>query len=56
MKEGQILVDHTSSCPKLAEKIYESMKAKKIGSIDAPVSGGDKGAKEGKLAVMCGGD
>jgi len=32
------------------------MKLKNISTIDAPVSGGDKGAREGKLAIMCGGD
>lgn len=50
------MVDHTSSCPKLAERIYNELKQKKVGSIDAPVSGGDRGAKEGRLAIMCGGD
>lgn len=56
MKEGAILIDHTTSSPALAEKIAEAAKAKGIGSIDAPVSGGDIGAKNGQVVSMCGGD
>lgn len=51
-----ILVDHTTSRPSLAVSIYNEAKTLGIGSIDAPVSGGDVGAREGKLVVMCGGD
>lgn len=56
MKEGSILVDHTTSSPGLAEKIYEAGKARGVGCIDAPVSGGDIGAKNGQVVAMCGGD
>lgn len=56
MKEGAVLVDHTTSSPKLAEKIYEAAKERGVGSIDAPVSGGDIGAKAGQVVSMCGGD
>jgi len=56
MRPGSIIVDHTTSSPNLAKLIYEKCKEKGIGSIDAPVSGGDIGAKNGKLVTMCGGD
>ena len=50
-----LLIDHTTSRPSLALSIYNEAKELGIGSIDAPVSGGDVGAREGKLVVMCGG-
>lgn len=56
MKEGSILVDHTTSSPGLAERIYEAGKERGVGCIDAPVSGGDIGAKNGQVVAMCGGD
>ena len=49
------MVDHTTSKPNLAEEIYKQAKLLGIESVDAPVSGGDVGAREGKLVVMCGG-
>lgn len=49
-------MDHTTSRPSLAEEIYKQAQALGIGSVDAPVSGGDVGAREGKLVTMCGGD
>lgn len=55
-KKGTYLVDMTTSKPKLAEKIYEKAKAKELYALDAPVSGGDVGARSGKLAIMIGGD
>lgn len=55
MKKGSILIDHTTSSPELAQRIYKSALEKGIDSIDAPVSGGDVGAREAKLVVMCGG-
>jgi 3-hydroxyisobutyrate dehydrogenase len=55
MKSGSLLIDHTTSSPDLAEKIFNSGKEKGITCWDAPVSGGDVGAKEGKLVVMVGG-
>ncbi|TFF93768.1 MAG: NAD(P)-dependent oxidoreductase [Promethearchaeota archaeon] len=55
-KKGSILVDMTTSEPSLALKIYEQAKIKGISSIDAPVSGGDVGARNGTLAIMAGGD
>ena len=56
VKEGSIIIDMTTSEPTLAQKIYEEAKKKGVSSIDAPVSGGDVGAREGTLAIMTGGD
>ena len=55
-KEGSIIVDMTTSEPTLAEKIYAEAGKKRISALDAPVSGGDVGAKEARLAIMVGGD
>ncbi|WP_152446465.1 NAD(P)-dependent oxidoreductase [Bacillus sp. THAF10] len=53
---GTMLIDMTTSTPTLARKIYLSAKEKGIYSLDAPVSGGDIGAREAKLTIMVGGD
>ena len=53
---GSVLVDMTTSQPSLAIEIYEAAKAQGVASIDAPVSGGDVGAKNGALSIMIGGD
>lgn len=55
-KDGNILVDMTTSEPSLAEEIAETAKAKGVHSVDAPVSGGDVGAKEARLSIMIGGE
>lgn len=55
-KAGSILVDMTTSEPSLAVEIYEAAKAKGVASVDAPVSGGDIGAREARLSIMIGGD
>jgi 3-hydroxyisobutyrate dehydrogenase len=55
-KPGSIFVDMTTSEPSLAVEIYEAAKAKGIESVDAPVSGGDIGAREARLSIMIGGD
>lgn len=55
-KAGSILVDMTTSEPSLAVEIYEAAKEKGVHSVDAPVSGGDVGAKEARLSIMIGGD
>ncbi|NLZ52136.1 MAG: NAD(P)-binding domain-containing protein, partial [Thermoanaerobacteraceae bacterium] len=55
-KSGAYLVDMTTSRPKLAKKIYEVAKAKGLYALDAPVSGGDVGAREARLSIMVGGD
>lgn len=55
-KSGSYLVDMTTSAPALAKKIYDEALAKGMYALDAPVSGGDVGAKEARLAIMVGGD
>ena len=55
-KEGNILVDMTTSEPSLAVEIYEAANAQGVRSVDAPVSGGDVGARNGTLSIMIGGD
>src|SRR5215510_1814418 len=55
-KPGAVLVDMTTSEPSLAGEIYEAAKAKGVFSLDAPVSGGDVGAKNAALSIMIGGD
>lgn len=56
LKSGGIAVDMTTSEPSLAVEISEAAKAKGIHSVDAPVSGGDVGAREAKLTIMAGGE
>lgn len=53
---GQIVIDMTTSSPALAKRIANVAVTRKMASIDAPVSGGDIGAKNGTLSIMCGGD
>jgi 3-hydroxyisobutyrate dehydrogenase len=55
-KPGNIVVDMTTSEPQLAIEIADAARALKVHSIDAPVSGGDVGAKAGTLSIMIGGD
>lgn len=56
MKAGSYIVDMTTSSPKLARRLYEAAKEREIASLDAPVSGGDIGARNASLVVMVGGD
>jgi 3-hydroxyisobutyrate dehydrogenase len=55
-KPGTILVDMTTSEPSLAQEIYQAARAKGVAAVDAPVSGGDVGAKNATLSIMVGGD
>lgn len=55
-RPGCVITDMTTSDPSLAVRIHEAARAKGVGSLDAPVSGGDVGAREAKLAIMVGGD
>lgn len=55
-RSGTILVDHTTSSPTLAVEIAAAARARGVHALDAPVSGGDRGAREGTLTVMVGGD
>ncbi|MCM0020745.1 MAG: NAD(P)-dependent oxidoreductase [Tagaea sp.] len=56
MASGAILVDHTTASAEVAREIYAAAKAKGIGFLDAPVSGGQAGAENGQLGIMVGGD
>ena len=53
---GTYLIDMTTSSPKLAQKIHAAAMVRNLYAIDAPVSGGDVGAREARLAIMAGGD
>lgn len=55
-KSGSIIVDMTTTEPSLAKEIYDKARAQGIASVDAPVSGGDVGAREARLSIMVGGD
>jgi 3-hydroxyisobutyrate dehydrogenase len=55
-KPGSILVDMTTTEPSLAQAIDKASKEKGVHSLDAPVSGGDVGAREARLSIMVGGD
>lgn len=56
MKKGAILVDHTTASALLARELHAKCKEKGIGFVDAPVSGGQAGAQNGQLSIMCGGE
>ena len=53
---GAAVIDMTTTSPKLAERIYAAAKERGVYALDAPVSGGDVGARKGTLAIMVGGD
>lgn len=56
MRPGTICIDFTTSSPSLAMRIYSEAAKKDIAALDAPVSGGDIGAREAKLSIMVGGE
>jgi 3-hydroxyisobutyrate dehydrogenase len=56
MKKGSVLVDHTTASAVIAKELFEKTKERGIGFIDAPVSGGQAGAVNGQLGIMCGGE
>lgn len=56
MKPGAIFVDHTTASANVARELYAAAQAQGLHFIDAPVSGGQAGAVNGQLTVMCGGD
>lgn len=56
MGAGSIFVDHTTVSAKVTRELYAAAADKKIGYVDAPVSGGQAGAENGQLGIMCGGD
>lgn len=53
---GGVVVDMTTGEPSMAEEIYQAAKERGVSAIDAPVSGGDVGARNGTLSIMVGGD
>src|SRR5437764_14066798 len=56
MRAGSILVDHTTASAEVARELSQAASAKGIEFLDAPVSGGQAGAENGKLTIMVGGD
>ena len=56
MKKGAVFVDHTTASAEIARELYAAAKKRGFDFIDAPVSGGQAGAENGVLTVMCGGD
>jgi 3-hydroxyisobutyrate dehydrogenase len=56
MGKGALFVDHTTVSAKVTAELYSAAKALDIGFVDAPVSGGQAGAENGQLSIMCGGD
>jgi 3-hydroxyisobutyrate dehydrogenase/2-hydroxy-3-oxopropionate reductase len=56
MKKGSILVDHTTASAIVAREVHAKAKEKGVGFVDAPVSGGQAGAVNGQLGIMCGGE
>ncbi len=55
-QQSAIVVDHTTASPMLARRLHGELGELGVGFVDAPVSGGQAGAENGKLAIMCGGD
>ena len=56
LSEGAVLVDHTTASAAVAREVAEAAAAQGVGFVDAPVSGGQAGAENGQLSIMCGGD
>jgi 3-hydroxyisobutyrate dehydrogenase len=53
---GSIIVDHTTASATIAQEIYQLARARSVGFLDAPLSGGQAGAENGQLTIMVGGD
>ena len=56
MTGGAIFVDHTTVSEKVTRELYAAAKAAGLNFVDAPISGGQAGAENGQLGIMCGGD
>ena len=56
IREGSVLVDHTTASATVAREVHAAAKARGVGFLDAPVSGGQAGAENGKLTIMVGGE
>lgn len=56
MTRGAVFVDHTTASPQLARRLHAEFGELGLGFVDAPVSGGQAGAENGRLSIMCGGE
>ncbi len=56
MAKGAVFVDHTTVSAQVTERLYAAAKEMGLGYVDAPISGGQAGAENGQLSIMCGGD
>ncbi|WP_439143160.1 NAD(P)-dependent oxidoreductase [Planktotalea sp.] len=56
MESGSVFVDHTTVSAKVTEELYNAADSLQISFVDAPISGGQAGAENGALSIMCGGD
>jgi 2-hydroxy-3-oxopropionate reductase len=56
MRSGMMLIDMSTIAPAIARKLHDALKVQSVEALDAPVSGGDIGAKQGTLSIMVGGD
>src|SRR6056297_3481794 len=56
MAKGAIFVDHPTVSAKVTDELYTAAKAADLNFVDAPISGGQAGAENGQLSIMCGGD
>ena len=56
MAEGSVLVDHTTASADVARRVHAAAAERGVGFVDAPISGGQAGAENGVLTVMCGGE
>ena len=56
MDDGALFVDHTTVSAKVTQELYDIAKSTGLSFVDAPVSGGQAGAENGQLSIMCGGD
>ena len=56
MGEGSVLVDHTTVSAAVTRELYGAAAERKVSFVDAPISGGQAGAENGQLSIMCGGD
>jgi 3-hydroxyisobutyrate dehydrogenase len=56
MQQGSIFVDHTTVSAQVTDELYGAAKANGLSFVDAPISGGQAGAENGALSIMCGGD
>ncbi|MFN0193991.1 MAG: NAD(P)-dependent oxidoreductase [Aestuariivirga sp.] len=56
MQKGAVFVDHTTASAEVARELHAAAKARGLGFVDAPLSGGQAGAENGQLTIMCGGE